>query len=362
MNSGSPDLVKSRQRFPSDGEDKHLRASGPADRPEPTQSESLAARTRSENNAQIAKQPCAANKRVKSSLGKPARYISIQLSERSVRRKTMSDSLQHPVTILSTGICLASAGYLLLLSPMFGGGVVTIVVASLSGAAAVGSCWLRYPGTFERNTRELAIRLDIEREQTEQEYLDSLRETLKGGFASISWPEGLDILSQLTNEYEQLQISLSQQRQTDPLSLSTIPALADETYRRGLAVLSDTLELMNIVRTPLKENLEEKIAQVELDIQRMKTDSSRSDWLKLKQDDLTSLKERLASISRLILSIEQLLYQARRCEATLHGSRVELAKIRAGGAKSNLDSIIQVLEERIRQVKEVQEEINKLGY
>jgi len=126
--------------------------------------------------------------------------------------------------------------------------------------------------------------------------------------------------------------------------------------------LSDTMDLMNIVRTIDTETLKKEIAQVESELKLLENDRSQLDWLKLKEDVLSSLKEQLKSVNRLNLWVEQLLYQAQRCEATLHAARIELTQVRVGGTKSSLDSIIKVLEDRIKQVKEVQEEINRLGY
>jgi hypothetical protein len=293
---------------------------------------------------------------------KPGRQISIELTEETIRRKTFSDTMQHPATLLPTAVCLISGIYFFSLSPFFGGAGAAIAIASISGAAAVASYSVRYPKLFQRNRRELTERFDVARKELELEHLNALQKTLSSGFMNVDSSEGLAVLDQLSNEYEQLKISLVQQRLTDPLSASAIPALAEETYRRGLGVLSDTLDLMNIVRTPGKGPLEKEIAQVEGEIKLLENDRSQLDWLKLKEEVAASLKERLTSVNRLNLWVEQLLYQAQRCEETLHASRIELATVRAGGTRSSLDSIIKVLEERIKQVKEVQEEINRLGY
>jgi hypothetical protein len=294
--------------------------------------------------------------------GKPARQVSLELTEDTIRRKTFSDSMQHPATMLPAAACLIAVGYLFLLSPMFGGEWMAIVIASISGVAPIVSFSIRYPKLFQKNTLELTEQFDIAREQMEKEQLNTLEKTINAGFVTVGSNEGLAVLEQLTNEYQQLMTSLGQQRSNDPLSVSVIPALVEETYRKGLDVLSDTLDLMNIVRTPGQEKLEKEIAQVESDIKLLKNDQTRADWLKLKEDVLATLKERLTSVNRLKLWVEQLLYQAQKCETTVHASRIELTTVRAGGTRSNLDSIIKVLEERIKQVKEVQDEIDRLGY
>ncbi len=70
----------------------------------------------------------------------------------------------------------------------------------------------------------------------------------------------------------------------------------------------------------------------------------------------------MGTLCKLQLHADQLLYQAQRCEASLHSARTELATVRTGGAKTSVDSVIQTLQERISQVKEVQDELTRLGY
>ena len=173
-------------------------------------------------------------------------------------------------------------------------------------------------------------------------------------------------LVQLISEYEQLQTALSQQRATDPLSTSLIPGMAEETCRRGLGVLSDALELMQIFQTPgrtsVRFKLEKQIAGLVKDIQALKSNPDQVELIKVKKESLIFCKKRLDMLNQLQLHIEQLLYHAQRCEAALQTTRVELAAVRAGSSKSSVDSVIEVLQERINQVKEVQDELKKMGY
>jgi hypothetical protein len=307
-------------------------------------------------------QPDNGGKKTLISIRWPARQVSIELTEGTVRRKTFSDAIQHPATILPAAVGLISGGYFLILSPVFGRSEVAIGLASICCLAAAANFSVRYPKLFQGNARELKEQFDIARALMEQDQLDTLQATIKEGFTTIGSHQGLDALDQLSHQYQQLKTSLSQERLTDSLSVAVIPGLAEETYRRGLGVLSDTMDLMNIVRTIDTETLKKEIAQVESELKLLENDRSQLDWLKLKEDVLSSLKEQLKSVNRLNLWVEQLLYQAQRCEATLHAARIELTQVRVGGTKSSLDSIIKVLEDRIKQVKEVQEEINRLGY
>jgi len=209
--------------------------------------------------------------------------------------------------------------------------------------------------------RGMMERISIEKEKKEQDDLKELFETLQSGFSNIDSIEATRVINGLFNEHEQLQTALRQQRSTDPLSVTILPALAVETYRRGLSVLSDTLDLMNVIQTPGRLKLEKDIILLEDEIESLK-ENLEEDRVELKKEALGSLRDRLNKLSKLQLSVDQLLYQAQRCEASLQNTRIQLATIRAGSTKTSVDSVIEVLQERINQVKEVQEEFNKLGY
>ena len=204
--------------------------------------------------------------------------------------------------------------------------------------------------------------LDRERAGLEQAELRQLHEALDDGFSRVGSAEGLKALSGLVGEYEHLQPALRWQRDTDPLSMSHVPGLADETYRRGLSVLSDALELMNAAQIPCKERLEKESVQLEKEVEAAKRDGNQAERLRIKEDTPASHRQRLDMLDQLGMRLDQVLYQAHRCEASLHRTRIELAAIRTGSSETSVDSVIEALQGTINQVKGVQEELKRLGY
>jgi len=283
------------------------------------------------------------------------------LPEAEIRRKTASDALQHPATLLPLAICLIATMYLLLLSPMFGGVAGAATVTAISGIAAAAAYLYRYTKEYPRNAREMAALLETERIRLDEASLDRSCTELQSGFISLGSAEGVKALAELMGAYGQLQAGLAEPRMTDPLSISPLPSLAGETYRRGLSVLSDALELMKAARTPGKDSLEEEITRLETDLKAGKEAGIAPERLKLKEEALASSKERLDMLNRLQLYIDQLLYQAYRCQGSLEAARIELASVRVGGSKTSVDSVVEALERTLSQVKEVQDELERLG-
>jgi hypothetical protein len=167
-----------------------------------------------------------------------------------------------------------------------------IIMAAVSGIAAIVSYGSLYEREYQTNTRELIRMQDEYRKQNEEAELNQRRETLEAGFSSISSAQGTSVLDELLCEYEQLKSSLGEQRSTDPISVSMIAALNEETYSRGLSVLSDALDLMNVIHTPGREKLEMEYLEIENEIEAIEGNPGQSERLKLKQEVLASFQKR----------------------------------------------------------------------
>ena len=296
-------------------------------------------------------------------LGQSRRQIAAEyLSASAIGRKTASEALQHPATLLPLAVSIISVVYLLLLSPIFGSALGAIILASISGTAAAVSYYSRYTKEYPRLLREQMDRLEQERAQLEEAELKELCETLQTGFFRVASAKGLKALAELVSEFEQLRLTLGQQKAKDLLSVSLIHTLAGETYRQGLGALADALALAAVINAPGREKLEKDIAELEKEVKDLEGDDCQIERLRLKKEALHSHLERLDMLNGLELYIDQLLYEAKRCESALYGARMELAAVRADISKTNVDSVIEALQGTIHHVKEVQDELKRLGY
>jgi hypothetical protein len=57
-----------------------------------------------------------------------------------------------------------------------------------------------------------------------------------------------------------------------------------------------------------------------------------------------------------------LVFEAERCTAALAEARIELASVRAGDTRDDVDAVVETLESTISRVRDVQDELRKLGY
>lgn len=250
-----------------------------------------------------------------------------------------------------------------MLERIFGGRLVVGVLLALFLTVAVGSfLWrfvIRYADEYARHTHELVVREAEAAVRMQRTGTLHLRERLQIGFANVGSSDGLIALRALNTEWEQLEPTLQARKATDPLSLQRAAALASEAYERGLSVLQDALELMNAAGLTERTRLEWEIGRLQEEAAVARVDPERA---RIRQDTLDLHTQRLRLLDQLQLGAEHLIYQARRCEASLQKARVEVAAMRVGGADANIDAVVDALNGTIRQVKEVQEELQRLGY
>ena len=174
---------------------------------------------------------------------------------------------------------------------------------------------------------------------------------------------GFTALLELESEYRQLQAVLDRRKETDPLSVAYVPSLAEETYLQGLGVLQDAVSLVQVIRSPGKEKLEERILELEEEVQAFKQEGTDEAQvrIRLREEAIASTREQLALVQRQQLRVDELLHQSGQCVSALNRSRIELAALKVEGARTSVDAVTASLRKTIDQAKEVQEELKRLG-
>lgn len=288
------------------------------------------------------------------------------LSEKTIKKELRLNAIQHPTTLLPLTTSILSFIYLQFFSPSFGGSLGAIIVLISSGVVAAGSfLWryaIRYPREYSKQLQERMKLQEQRQRENEQAELQQLQKDLKKGFASINLTEGLKALKELVYEYEQLQLVLHQKKETDYLFAADVQELADKTFRQGLSVLVNAVELGRVIRSTDRRGLEAEIKKLEKEMKVLGKHGNRADQMKIKQATVNSHKERLEMINQQQLQIDKLLYQCDRCEASLQRTRLELAALTTEGSETGVSAVTDTLRQTIDQAREVQEELRELGF
>jgi vacuolar-type H+-ATPase subunit I/STV1 len=288
------------------------------------------------------------------------------LSAKAIKKDLRLKAVQHPATILPLTSCALAIIYFVLLSPVYGWTIASFILIICSGIVAIGSFFyhhsIRYTKAYARRLQEVIELQERELEDTKEAELRQLLETLESGFKDSNSAEGLKALKDLVSEHEQLLPVFDQKKETEPLSLSHIPALAEETYRRGLSVLADVLDLEQVTHSSEKERLKREIEELERKIASLRTDETQAERVTIKESTIASHRERLDMIREHQLRADKLLYQCDRCEASLHLTRMEIVALKVESSQTSVSAVIETLQKTIDQAKEVQEELRRLGF
>ena len=235
-----------------------------------------------------------------------------------------------------------------------------------SGIVAAGSfLWrysIRYTQAYTARVQEITELRDRAQRAKEKADMKQLREATQSGLSKINSSKGLKAMEELVYEYKELQHVLDHKKETDPLSFAHIPILAEETYRQGLSVLADVLEIAYVIHSSDKERLGKEKEKLEREIESLEADRTQEALVRIKKATVVSHKERLDMIKQQELRVDKLLYQCDRCEASLHRTRIELASLKTESSETSVSAVTETLQKTINQAKEVQEELKRLGY
>ncbi len=292
--------------------------------------------------------------------------LSAELSEASIRKQLLSEALQHPVTLFPLGLAGLAVIILIGISPFQIPVWWTIILLIASLIAAAGLFLLiyliRHDVEYAKIVQGIVALQGQESRDASQAEMERMRETLRAGFNRIDSEAGLKALTDLDHEYEQLQLVLSRQSETVSISVSHIPGLAEETYREGLNVLENGLQLSLAIQTSNKGKLEKEIVEIDKELEILRKDKGQESRVKLREEMVASHRERLEMINQQQLRADELLFQCDRCEASLSRTRIELASLQAGNSETNVSAVTESLQRTIDRAKEVQEELKRLGF
>ncbi len=166
------------------------------------------------------------------------------------------------------------------------------------------------------------------------------------------------MLVDLTEEFAALQRSLRENEDTT-LSLGHIlPDLVDDSYQRGLSVLSDALAMLERSEGPRRRRLEYELDDV---MDRLEDPSPTASASLNETSSEKCLVRRRSPRSTAPRDGRDLLFQAETLDATLHRGEQRFARC-GPGPRRCVDSVIETLEENIRRVREVQDELRKFQY
>ncbi|HEY5422636.1 MAG TPA: protein kinase [Ilumatobacteraceae bacterium] len=243
-------------------------------------------------------------------------------------------------------------------------GRVVAIVGIAGAIVAFCSC---FSGDLRAQDKDLRKKVQDEAaEQHRREHAAErlrLRRRLLDGFdklASDEASEGALALRALAVEFESI-TELVQRSSGRPSAIlpSLLPALAEDAYRSGVSALSDALEAFEATEGPGYERMCNQLAEIDERLERNAYADERA-----RQRDVQRRQLFARPLARQVESRQRgcdLVFEAERCTAALTEARIELASARAGDTQVDVDAVVQTLEHTIQRVRDVQDELRRLG-
>ncbi len=280
-----------------------------------------------------------------------------QLSERQIRKELLLDLLQAKSFLIPAGVSTAALIFAFLYAPVVGGfstGLDIFLVAVLASAAVI--FWryvIRFQHYYALKSQEM-VALFEERNLYVEEQRLAANGMLEAGFSEVNAAEGLNILRALDQEYRFIRLILKSGKEIDLTSFSNLDTMVKETYFRGLSILEDVLGLERAIRFTDQARLQSEIAELQKKAAAASADPSQQGLFEKINERIASNEERLRSASNLKQRVEELLYQAKRCEAALSKARIDLAALKADASETGVSGVIETLGKTIARAEEVQ--------
>ena len=139
-----------------------------------------------------------------------------------------------------------------------------------------------------------------------------------------------------------------------------LPDLTEETYRHGMSALSDALELFEFADGSQRRRLDAELEDIE---ERLEHETYVDERTREHDEQRrASHRQLLARHDEARQRARDLLFEAERCTAALAEARIEVASVRAGDTQVDIDAVVHTLQSTIRRIRDVQDELRKLGY
>lgn len=271
--------------------------------------------------------------------------------------KTLWDAFRRPVSAIPFGIAGLVGIYLVFSAFLPGGRFVSGVFLLIVLSTAILNLLVRY--VLIRRAQKAGDSADNAESQEHDSALHSILARIETGLANAGSGEGAAAARALGVEWNQLRRLFEVRKATDPLALGRAATIAEETFQSGVNALKDARDLLATTDMTERRKLQWEITELTEEIEQSGVEEKSSD---LRQHRLDMRRKRLESIDELQEASERLVLQARRCEETLQRTRVDLAAMRYGGTDERIDGVVTALNDTMKQVREVREELKRYGY
>lgn len=284
-------------------------------------------------------------------------------NSRAVYRAVLTDTLQHPATILPAAVSAVGGLYLGLigLDPM--AFAVTFGSALVATGAWIVNYFLRGEALAEKHVEELREQRRRLQEQQRQSRLGEAFD-LAAEWQALGHAEGMQQARELGEAYRQLEDYLKQritQDKSSSLSVQRLAVLAEDTYYEGMAILRKALDLCRALSQMDKAKLERELGDWRAELGALRLITQPTDVQKTQMQSLgtrvAAHEKRLELHDQHTQTLHQLLAQSEQLEAALESTNLEAADLSNADVLLSTGHSASELERAVNAARRVEERL-----
>jgi hypothetical protein len=183
---------------------------------------------------------------------------------------------------------------------------------------------------------------------------------LRAGFSELHSSAGLRALGKLTYEYNRLEPLLARRQPLDSFALRSLPAVALDVFRQGVAVLQSALDLMWVCGPEDYARLRAEEAELQRQIAGSSHSPDRALSEAIARERLATTRSLMEQTMRQRERVVLLLHEADKCSVSLHRLRMEMANLRAQDSDHVVAETVERLRSTVERARAVQDEMRRL--
>ncbi|MEE8523591.1 MAG: hypothetical protein V3T72_06635 [Thermoanaerobaculia bacterium] len=277
----------------------------------------------------------------------------------AVNRAVLTETLQHPLTILPAAAAAVGAVYMGLLGPDAASFAATFGSMLVAGGAWIFNYFIRGEAFAERHVKKL-------RRQRETLRREELR-SLESEWSTSGHEEGTRQALELRQAYQKLDEFLRSRFDGDggsSLNAQRLMMLAEDTYREGVVILRQALEAHRALRLVDRDKLELELFEWRAELgQLRRSDADTAEDVRAAGLDtrIAAHERRLRLIAGQEKSVEQLLAESETLEAALESAYLEAVDLQSPEAFFNHGRAAEELERAVTAARRVEERLRSMS-
>lgn len=280
-------------------------------------------------------------------------------SAKQIKKKILSDAIQHPATLFSAAAALLSGLYMGLVSFDETSFAVALGSGLLSLASFIYHYFIRGEKAAEEHVKDL---LERRRSFKEQQGEDIEKRCRQANFR-----EGEKAAKELKEAYTRLETYLKEKlEKKQTLTAQRFLLLAEESYYQGIHFLNKALSLFQAIGYMDERKMRNEMHEWEQELEQVKQDTQKGkeyrDLLsKALTEKIRSHRKRLKLYADRGETVQQVLAQCEILEATLDSTYLEVVDLVADESYLERKNVAENLEKAVAAARKVEDRLRGMN-